>query len=159
MKVQDGKSVQDIVDDVVKEFGRLDYAVNAARSSRNGTRDIGRGVIINLASVNSSAGLPGKGSYTISKHTFIGITKMAPEGIRVNAVYRTWVRTPLLDVELKSPEVRGMTSAIVPIKRAAECKEVSDIIAFLCSLAASYINGASLLIDAAVSTTVRLFDY
>ncbi len=50
-----------------------------------------------------------------------------------------------------------MISAIVPIKRAAECEEVSDTIAFLCSPAASYINGTSLLVDAAVTTTVRLF--
>ncbi|KAK2608439.1 hypothetical protein QQS21_003007 [Conoideocrella luteorostrata] len=210
MNVQDDKSVQDMVDFVVREFGRLDYAVNAAGvdngvhapfaetdidnfdrimninargnllcvraqvaamrkqdpktwSSRNGERDIGRGAIVNLASANSFAGLPGKGSYTISKHAFMGITKMAgldhaAEGIRVNAVCPTWVRTPLLDVELKkNPEVQGMISAIVPIKRAAECEEVSDTIAFLCSPAASYINGASLLIDGAVTTTVRLF--
>ena len=68
-----------------------------------------------------------------------------------------WVRTPLFDVELKTnPEVQDMISAIVPIKRIAEC-EVSDIIAFLCSLAASSINGISLLVDAAVTTTARLF--
>ncbi|KAI3332599.1 oxidoreductase [Ustulina deusta] len=211
MNVQDDKSVQNMVDYVVREFGRLDYAVNAAGvdngvnapiaetdidnfdrimhinargnlvcvraqvaamrkqtpktwTSRNGTRDIGRGVIVNLASANSFVGLPGKGSYTISKHAFMGITKMtvrldhAPEGTRVNAVCPTWVRTPLLDVELKkNPEVQGMISAIVPIKRAAECEEVSDTIAFLCSPAASYINGTSLLVDAAVTTTVRLF--
>ncbi|KAI1365448.1 hypothetical protein F5Y08DRAFT_338719 [Xylaria arbuscula] len=93
----------------------------------------------------------------------MAITKMAgidhaAEGIRVNAVRATWVRTPLLDVELqRNPEVQEMISAIVPIKRAAESKEVSDTIAFLCSPAASYINGASLLVDAAVTTTVRLF--
>lgn len=82
----------------------------------------------------------------------------APDGIRINAVCPTWVRTPLLDVELKkNPEVQGMISAIVPIKRAAECEEVSDTIVFLCSPAASYINGTSLLVDAAVTTTVRLF--
>ncbi|KAL1613136.1 hypothetical protein SLS60_001368 [Paraconiothyrium brasiliense] len=132
-------------------------------TSRNGTRDIGRGVIINIASANSFAGLPGKGSYTISKHASMGITKMAgldhaPDGIRVNAVCPTWVRTPLLDDELKkNPDVQGMISAVVPIKRAAECEEVSDVVAFLCSPAASYVNGASLLIDAAVTTTVRLF--
>ena len=45
--------------------------------SRNGTRDIGRGAIVNLASANSFAGLPGKGSYTISKHAVMGLTKMA----------------------------------------------------------------------------------
>ncbi|KAK7752532.1 hypothetical protein SLS62_005500 [Diatrype stigma] len=210
MNVQDAQSVQDMVDFVVREFGRIDYAVNAAGvdngphapiaetdvenfdrvmhintrgnlicvraqtaamrkqdpktwSSRNGTRDIGRGVIVNLASANSFAGLPGKGAYTISKHACMGITKMAgldhaPDGIRINAVCPTWVRTPLLDVELqKNPEVQGMISAIVPIKRAAECEEVSDTIAFLCSPAASYINGTSLIVDAAVTTTVRLF--
>lgn len=76
----------------------------------------------------------------------------------MNAICPTWVRTPLLDEELrKNPEVQGMISAIVPIKRAAECEEVSDVIAFLCSPAASYISGASLLVDAAVTTTVRLF--
>ena len=46
-------------------------------ASRNGTRDIGRGVIVNCASANSFAGLPGKGSYVISKHASMGITKMA----------------------------------------------------------------------------------
>jgi len=80
------------------------------------------------------------------------------EGIRVVAVCPTWVRTPLLEVEFKkNPEVQGMISAVVPIKRAAECEEVSDVIAFLCSPAASYINGTSLIIDAGVTTTVRLF--
>ncbi|PLB54877.1 oxidoreductase [Aspergillus steynii IBT 23096] len=130
---------------------------------RNGMRDIGRGAIVNIASANSFAGMPGKMSYTVSKHAVMGITKMAgldhaAEGVRCNAVCPTWVRTPLLDVELQSnPQVAGMISAIVPIKRAAESDEVSDTIAFLLSPAASYINGTSVVIDAAVTTTVRLF--
>jgi NAD(P)-dependent dehydrogenase (short-subunit alcohol dehydrogenase family) len=67
------------------------------------------------------------------------------------------VHPTLLDVELEeNPEVQGMISAIVPIKRAAEC-EVFDVIAFLCSPAASYINGSSLLVDAVVTTTICLF--
>jgi NAD(P)-dependent dehydrogenase (short-subunit alcohol dehydrogenase family) len=45
--------------------------------SRNGTRDIGRGAIVNIASANSFAGLPGKMSYTVSKHAVMGLTKMA----------------------------------------------------------------------------------
>ncbi|KAI9046257.1 SDR family NAD(P)-dependent oxidoreductase [Aspergillus affinis] len=130
---------------------------------RNGMRDIGRGAIVNIASANSFAGLPGKMSYTVSKHAVMGLTKMAgldhaPEGIRCNAVCPSWVRTPLLDVEMQSnPQVAAQISAIVPIKRAAESDEVSDTIAFLVSPAASYINGTSIVIDAAVTTTVRLF--
>lgn len=81
-----------------------------------------------------------------------------PGGIRVNAVGPTRVCTPLLDQELKkNPEVRGMIPAVVPIKRAAECEEVSGTIAYLCSPAASYINGTGLLVDAGVTITVRLF--
>lgn len=71
----------------------------------------------------------------------------------MNAVCPTWVRTPLLK---RNPEVQDMISAIVPIKCAAECK-VSDTIAFLCSPAASYVSGTSMLVDATVTTTVRLF--
>jgi len=129
---------------------------------RNGERDVGRGSIVNIASANSFAGLPGKMSYTVSKHAVLGLTKMAgldhsSEGIRCNAVCPTWVRTPLLDVELeKNPQVRGMISAVVPIKRAAECEEVADTIVYLCSPAASYINGTSVVIDAGATTTVRL---
>jgi NAD(P)-dependent dehydrogenase (short-subunit alcohol dehydrogenase family) len=57
----------------------------------------------------------------------------------------------------KNPEVRAMIPAIVPIKRVAECEEVADTIVFLCSPAASYINSTSVVIDAGVTTTVRLF--
>ncbi len=49
--------------------------------SRNGEREIGRGVIVNIASANSFAGLPGKGGYTISKHAAMGITKMAGKSV------------------------------------------------------------------------------
>lgn len=62
-----------------------------------------------------------------------------------------------MDIELKkNPEVREAISAIVPIGRAAECDEVADTIAYLCSPSSYYINGTSVLIDAAATTTVRL---
>ena len=83
------------------------------------------------------------------------------EGIRLNAVCPTWaawVHTPLLGVELKmNPEVQDMILAIVPIQRAGECEKVFDTIEFLSSPAASYINDTSLLVAAAITTTVRLF--
>ena len=46
-------------------------------TTRNGTRDIGRGSIVNLGSANSYAALPGKVAYVASKHAMMGITKTA----------------------------------------------------------------------------------
>jgi NAD(P)-dependent dehydrogenase (short-subunit alcohol dehydrogenase family) len=81
----------------------------------------------------------------------------APEGIRCNAVCPTWVRTPLIAKEIgKHPEMMDLVRAVVPIQRMAESEELADTIAFLCSPAASYINGTSVIIDNGVTTTVRL---
>ena len=56
----------------------------------------------------------------------------------------------------KDPTVVRMVEAVVPLKRMAEAEEVADVVAFLCSPSASYINGTSLLIDAGATLTVRL---
>ncbi|KAL6717589.1 hypothetical protein ACLMJK_005504 [Lecanora helva] len=48
-------------------------------TTRNGTRDVGRGSIVNLGSANSYAALPGKVAYVASKHAMMGITKTAGE--------------------------------------------------------------------------------
>ncbi|KAE8338872.1 hypothetical protein BDV24DRAFT_153152 [Aspergillus arachidicola] len=115
-------------------------------TSRNGTRDIGRGAIVIITSATSFARLPGKGCYTISKHAVMAICKMAglghaAEGVRCNA----------------NPKISGMINAIYPIKRAAECKEVEDTVVCLLSPSASYITGTSLIIDTGITTTVHLF--
>lgn len=76
----------------------------------------------------------------------------------MNTVCPTWVRTPLLDQELqKNPEAQDMIPTVIPINCAAECEEVLDSNAYLCSPAASYINGTGLLIDAGVTTTMSSF--
>jgi len=130
--------------------------------SRSGTRDIGRGAIVNVASANGYAGIPGKMSYVASKHAVMGITKMAAidhgaQGIRVNAVCPTWVRTPMQDEETrKNPAVQDMIKAVVPIKRMAEPEEVADIIVFLCGPQSTYVAGTGLIIDAGCTLTLHM---
>ena len=80
----------------------------------------------------------------------------AADGIRVNAVCPTWVRTPMVDGEFqRNPTMTDLMKSIVPIKRIAETDEVSEVIAFLCSPAASYINGTPIMIDNGVSLMIR----
>lgn len=45
----------------------------------------------------------------------------------------------------------GMIDAKCPVKRAVECEEVGDAVAYLLSSSASYITGTSLLVDAGIT--------
>ena len=59
----------------------ISKAVLAQESStvktRSGTRDVGKGSIVDLGSANSYAAIPGKVAYVASKHAMMGITKTA----------------------------------------------------------------------------------
>ncbi|KAF7960904.1 hypothetical protein EAE96_000576 [Botrytis aclada] len=127
------------------------------------TRSLGRGSIVNLGSANSVVAFPGKTAYTTAKHAVVGITKSgavdyAPHGIRINAICPTWVDRPMNAHEAAlNPHFEHMVQAVVPLKRVAQPDEVADAIHFLCSPAATYITGATLIIDAGSGLTVRLF--
>jgi len=131
-------------------------------TTRNGTKDIARGSIVNVASVLAFGAVSGKVGYITSKHAQLGITKSAaqdagPLNIRVNAVCPSWVRTAMFEGECeKIPGVDQFVKAIVPIGRPAEPEEVASAVGFLCSPGANYIHGTSLIIDAGLTLTVHL---
>ncbi|KAL8729342.1 MAG: hypothetical protein Q9181_005040 [Wetmoreana brouardii] len=128
---------------------------------RNGTRDLGRGSIVNLGSVSSYCAAPGMMPYTVSKHAVIGITKTAAidnikHHIRVNAVCPSWVDTPMMQASLQRiPPLESIIKAASPLGRAADPEEVADYILFLCSPSGSYINGTGLLVDAGLTLTMH----
>ncbi|KAI4115300.1 MAG: hypothetical protein LQ345_004077 [Seirophora villosa] len=128
---------------------------------RRGSRDLGRGSIVNLGSVNSYCAAPGMMPYIASKHAVVGITKTAAidnvkNGIRVNAVCPSWVDTPMMQASLERiPPLGGIIKAASPLGRAAEPEEVADYIVFLCSPSASYINGTGLIVDAGLTLTMH----
>jgi NAD(P)-dependent dehydrogenase (short-subunit alcohol dehydrogenase family) len=111
------------------------------------------GVIVNTASIGSVVALPRMAAYTASKHGLIGLTKAAAadyakEGIRINAVAPGTVMTKLLrDGAASTPEGEARLKAVTPMGRIGEPEEIAGAIAWLCSDAASYITGATLMID------------
>ncbi|KAL8669408.1 MAG: hypothetical protein Q9168_005995 [Polycauliona sp. 1 TL-2023] len=129
--------------------------------TRSGTRDIGRGSIVNLASACSYAALPGKVAYVASKHAVMGITKTAAldcaaQGVRVNAVCPTWVRTPRFVAECKKdPGREEMAKALSPMVRVAEPDEIAGVVLALSGPATSYVTGTGLLIDGGLCLTVH----
>ena len=76
--------------------------------------------------------------------------------IRVNAICPAWVDTPMMARDFaKQPELEKIIHAVSPVGRMAAPEEIGDVIVFLSSASASYINGQALIVDAGVSLTIN----
>lgn len=114
----------------------------------------GKGAIVNVASLAGLFTEPESPAYTAAKHGVIGLTKAtafeyARSGIRVNAVCPAPVDTPML--QSAPVEAREHLKSMLPAGRFATPEEVANACVFLCSDAASYIQGVGLPIDGGVS--------
>ena len=112
-----------------------------------------RGAIVNLASVASLVGIPGRNAYSAAKAGVVGMTRAlacewAREGIRVNAVAPGYVRTAMVADLVQRGLVDGHAIASrTPLGRMAEPEEIADVITFLASPASSYVTGSVLSAD------------
>lgn len=111
------------------------------------TRD--RGAIVSTSSVHALIGLPASPAYAASKGGLLALTRQlaveyAPE-IRVNAVLPGAIDTRAW--EGIGEDDRAAFVAQTPAARFGQPEEVAAAIAFLASDDASYITGASLVVD------------
>lgn len=112
----------------------------------------GHGVICNNSSLWGLHGGP-TAAYTASKHGVVGLTKHAAvayagKGLRINAICPGIISAGLgLKVLGRAAEVVEKTLAKVPANRAGSAEEVAAAAVWLCSDAASYVNGHMLAID------------
>ena len=54
-----------------------------------------------------------------------------------------------------NPQLEQIIEKVSPLERMAEPEEVADVIVFLCSPSASYVNGTGLLVDAGLTLSVH----
>jgi NAD(P)-dependent dehydrogenase (short-subunit alcohol dehydrogenase family) len=119
-----------------------------------------RGAIVTIASIHAFVTSTGKFPYAAAKSGVVGLTRSlaldeARYGIRANAVCPGYTRTRMLmrgvasseDPEAAEAEMR----AIHPLGRIGEPLEIANAVAFLASDEASFITGASLLVDGGLS--------
>lgn len=109
------------------------------------------GSIVNVASVAGVRPSPIMGAYNISKAGLIHMTRqlaleLAPK-IRVNAIAPAVVRTRLAGMLLQDED---LAARLHPLGRVGEPEDVSRLIVFLASDAASWMTGAVVPVDGGV---------
>jgi NAD(P)-dependent dehydrogenase (short-subunit alcohol dehydrogenase family) len=121
-------------------------------------RDQGGGVILNMASIAGSAGLPDRFAYSMTKGAVIAMTYSVARdylahNIRCNSISPARVHTPFVDDYLhknypgQEPEMFQKLARSQPIGRMAEPAEVASLALFLCSDEASFLSGVDYPLD------------
>jgi NAD(P)-dependent dehydrogenase (short-subunit alcohol dehydrogenase family) len=112
----------------------------------------GGGAIVNTASIMGLVASPTNAAYAASKHGVIGLTRSfalayAADGIRVNAVCPGYIDTPMFARFRADPELERQITARHPVGRIGTADEIAETVVWLCSDAASFVNGHALVAD------------
>jgi NAD(P)-dependent dehydrogenase (short-subunit alcohol dehydrogenase family) len=113
----------------------------------------GRGVIINMSSVNAVLAIPNQVPYTVSKGGLNQLTKvmalaLAPQGIRVMAIGPGSIATEMLKAAVLTNEAaRQRIMSRTPLGRLGEPEEIAKVAVFLASDDASYLTGTAIYPD------------
>ena len=112
----------------------------------------GGGAIVNTASSAGVTGIANVAVYTASKHGVVGLTKaaaleVAESNIRINAIAPGPVDTGLLRRMVGGHLDLSVIADKVPMRRISKPEESAQAILWLCSDAASFITGHTLVVD------------
>jgi NAD(P)-dependent dehydrogenase (short-subunit alcohol dehydrogenase family) len=110
------------------------------------------GSLINISSQMAHVGGIERAVYSATKHAVEGMTKSmaiewGPQGIRVNTIAPTFIRTALSAVTLDNPERAAWIASKIKLTRVGEVEDIMGAVAFLASDAAALITGTSLIVD------------
>ncbi|KEF09511.1 3-oxoacyl-ACP reductase, partial [Streptomyces rimosus] len=116
------------------------------------------GSIVNVGSVSGLGGDWGLAAYNAAKGAVVNLTNAmaldhGAEGIRVNAVHPSITVTEMAGPLLADESLVAAFRQRIPMRRPAEPEEVADVIAFLASDDARFVNGVHIPVDGGLSAS------
>ena len=126
----------------------LNSTVHCSQVAGEVMREDDGGSIINISSVNGQHAAPGESHYGAAKAAIIRLTETlavewADDGVRVNCVAPGLVQTPGV-AETLGIQSDDMPSREKVERRIGHSEEIADVVQFLASPAASFVNGETL---------------
>jgi NAD(P)-dependent dehydrogenase (short-subunit alcohol dehydrogenase family) len=110
----------------------------------------GGGVVVNMASTAGVRGHAGLAAYAATKHAIVALSEVAAldygaRGVRVNVIAPGTIETHR--VGRMPQDIRHQMQSGIPLARFGTPAEVANAVVWLCSEHASYVSGATLVID------------
>jgi NAD(P)-dependent dehydrogenase (short-subunit alcohol dehydrogenase family) len=124
------------------------------------------GSIVNVSSIQGIAAFPRYFFYDAAKAAILMVTKSialdyGPHGLRCNPLLPGCIETPMtyatLPPEIDREEGLGREGLLAPMLRVGQPEEMAEVVAFLLSDRASYVNGAEVVADG--GATARCYAY
>jgi NAD(P)-dependent dehydrogenase (short-subunit alcohol dehydrogenase family) len=111
----------------------------------------GGGAVVNIASISGLRASTLRVAYGTSKAALIHLTRqqaveLGTVGIRVNAIAPGPVDTEMAK-QVHTAAIRADYHDVIPLNRYGTPEEIASAVGFLCSPAASYVNGQVLAVD------------
>ncbi len=127
------------------------------------------GAIVNTSSVNGLGGSRSNSFYSAAKAGVLGLTKSAAleyasSNIRVNALAAGAFRTPMLEGLMdflaagdvaKREHIENRFNSLIALGRIGEPEEAAQAVLWLCSDAASYVTGNTMIVDGGLTSLFR----
>jgi NAD(P)-dependent dehydrogenase (short-subunit alcohol dehydrogenase family) len=110
------------------------------------------GAIVNVSSIGGRQASDVIGGYSVSKAALIMLTQVqaktgGKDGIRVNCIAPGLIQTEFARVLWESPAIRGSAEAEAALHRIGTPEEMAGAVVYLCSAAASFVTGQTLVLD------------
>lgn len=124
----------------------LTSCFSMSRAVINGMRERGFGRIVNISSINGQKGQFGQANYSAAKAGILGFTKAlalesAAKGITVNAICPGYIATDM--TSSMKQDVLDSIIRQIPAARMGKPEEIADLVVFLVSDKAGFINGST----------------